>query len=349
VGVALTHLLDIGHKWDEAPYVGVLFVLAVAASGVLALLLCAPRPPRWALPAAGALAASLMVGYFASRTVGLPRLDSHVGHWRDAVGSASLLFETLLIGLALPRASVVAARLAPALVFLGFGAVGGAAIAGELGGHHGHSGHSGGAHAHGDGQAEEAGGGGHAHGGGGGHAEGGAGAHPPGHVNDVFAIASPGQRAEVREHLARARATARTRFPSFDAARAAGYVFAPRSFDKQKDHDYWHLSRPDYMEDANYVDPAAPETLMYWKNPGGKPVLLAFVYRVPRSEANPPLGGPIVQWHLHTANGRLGRLKMTHVWLVDGLRDAYQHELPRTAIESQRRLKLPKNGTGAGV
>jgi hypothetical protein len=351
-GVALTHLVDIGHKWDEAPYVGVMFVLAVSAAAILALLLVAPKPPRWAWTAAGGLAAALMVGYFASRTIGLPRLESHVGHWRDAAGSASLLFEALLIGLALPRARFLALRLAPALIFLGFGAVGGAAIAGEVGGHHGHSGHSGTAHAHGDGKAEhsDAGGGGS---GGGGHAHGGAGgggdAHPPGHVNDVFALASPGQRAEVREHLARARATARASFPSFAAARAAGYVYAPRSFDKQKDHDYWHLSRPDYMEDANYVDPAAPETLMYWKNPGGKPVLMAFVYRVPRSEPNPPLGGPIVQWHLHTANGRLGRLKMTHVWLIDSLRNAFQHELPRTAVEREHGVKLPKNGTGAGV
>ncbi|HEX8053104.1 MAG TPA: hypothetical protein VF517_08925, partial [Thermoleophilaceae bacterium] len=160
---------------------------------------------------------------------------------------------------------------------------------------------------------------------------------------------SPGQRAEVREHLARARATARTLFPSFEAARAAGYVFAPRSYEKQKDHDYWHLSRPDYMEDSNYVDPTAPETLMYWKNPGGEPVLMAFVYRVPRSEPNPALGGPIVQWHLHTSNGKLGRLKMSHVWLVSDLRVAFQHDLPLAAVEREHGVKLPRNGTGAGV
>lgn len=343
-GIALTHALDIGHKWDEAAYVGVLFALAIAAAAVLALLLAAPRPPQVVWAAAGALAGSLMVGYFASRTIGLPRLDSHVGHWRDASGSASLVFEALLVGLALRRVRFVALRLAPALVFLGFGVVGGAAIAGEVGGHHGHSGHGQGAHAHGDGTADRAGGGGHAHGG----AAGGD-AHPPGHVNDPFALASPGQRAEVRDHLARARETARVEFPSFDAARAAGYVFAPRSFDKQKGHDYWHLSRPDYMEDSNYVDPSMPETLMYWKNPGGEPRLLAFVYRVPRSEPNPALGGPIVQWHLHTANGRLGRLKMTHVWLVSGLRDAFQHDVPLRAIAREGGLKLPKNGTGAGV
>jgi hypothetical protein len=134
--VALTHLVDLSHKWDEARYVGFLFLAAVSAAALLSLLLVAPKPPRWALPAAGALAASLMVGYFASRTVGLPKLESHVGHWRDAAGSASLLFEALLIGLALPGARFVALRLAPALVFLGFGAVGGAAIAGEVGGHH---------------------------------------------------------------------------------------------------------------------------------------------------------------------------------------------------------------------
>jgi hypothetical protein len=126
-------------------------------------------------------------------------------------------------------------------------------------------------------------------------------------------------------------------------------VFAPRSFDKQKGHDYWHLSRPDYMEDANYVDPTAPETLMYWKNPGGDPVLLAYVYRVPRTQPNPPLAGPIMQWHLHTANGRLGRLKMSHVWLVGNRRKAFGHELPKTTLERELRIRLPKNGTGAGV
>jgi hypothetical protein len=347
-GIALTHALDLGHKWDEAPYVGVLFVLAIVGSAVLALLLAAPRPPQLVWTGAGALAASLMVGYFASRTIGLPQLDSHAGHWRDAAGSASLVFEALLVGLAVRTVRPAALRLAPALVFLGFGAVGGAAIAGEVGGHQGHAGHGQGPHAHGDGQADgaaaQAGGGGHAHG-----AAGAAGAHPPGHVNDQLALASPGQVAEARSHLARARETARVKFPTFDAARAAGYVFAPRSFDKQKDHDYWHLSRPDYMEDSNYVDPAMPETLMYWKNPGGKPELLAFVYRMPRSEPNPALGGPIMQWHLHTAGGKLGRLKMTHVWLVKGMRDAFRHDVPMKAIEREHRLRLPKNGTGAGV
>ena len=345
-GVALTHALDLGHKWEEAPYVGVLFVMAIAASALLALLLAAPRPPQLVWGAAGGLAASLMAGYFVSRTVGLPQLDSHVGHWRDASGSASLAFEALLIGLAARPVRPLAMRVAPALLCLGFGVVGGAAIAGEVGGHHGHSGHSEAAHSHGDGQSGHADSGdGHAHGG----AAGAGGAHPPGHVNDVFALASPAERAEVRDHLARARETARVKFPSFDAARAAGYVFAPRSFEKQRGHDYWHLSRPDYMEDSNYVDPAMPETLMYWKNPGGDPQLLAFVYRVPRSEPNPQLGGPILQWHLHTADGRLGRLKMSHVWLVPDVRDAFRHDLPKAALERLHGIRLPANGTGAGV
>lgn len=349
-GVVLTHAVDLGHKWDEAPYVGVLFVLAIASCVVFGVLLLGRRPPELVWVAAGGLGASLMVGYFASRTIGLPQLDSHVGHWRDAAGSASLVFEAMLVGLAVRRVRPVAWRLAPAVVFLGFGVVGGAAIAGELGGHHGHSGHAQGAHSHGDGQAGHAGAGGTA--GAGGHAHGAAGGaagHAPGHVNDPFALASPGQRAEVRRHLARAREVARTKFPSFDAAQAAGYVFAPRSFEQQKDHDYWHLSRLDYMADANYVDPDMPETLMYWKRPGGKPQLLAFVYRVPRSEPNPALGGPIVQWHLHTSNGRLGRLKMSHVWLVGDLKVAFGHELPRRQLDREYGIELPKNGRGAGV
>jgi hypothetical protein len=343
VGVAVTHAVEVGPKFDEAPYLGVLFSLAIAGSLLLAAAMATARPPRLAWTAAGGLAAALMIGYFVSRTAGVPQLGSHVGHWRDAAGIASLVFEAVLIGLASVRARPLALRLAPAAVFLAFGVLGGAATAGQVGGHDGHSGHSGTASAGGAGTTD--------HGAAGHTGAKGAGgeAHPPGHVNDPFPLASPGQRAELREHLARARETARTKFPTFEAARAAGYVFAPRSFDKQKDYDYWHLSRTGYMSDSNYVDPTMPETLMYWKNPSGKPQLLAFVYRVPRSEPNPPLGGPIVSWHLHTSNGRLGKLKMTHVWLVDGVRDSFQHEVPRQVLERERGLELPKDGTGAGV
>ena len=343
IGVAVTHAVEVGPKFDEAPYLGVLFSLAIGGSLLLALLLATPRPPRLAWTAAGGLALALMAGYVVSRTAGVPQLDSHVGHWRDAAGTASLVFEAVLIGLASVRVQPLALRLAPAAVFLAFGVLGGAATAGQVGGHDGHSGDSGATHADGDGTA------GHEAAGHSGGTGAGGEAHPPGHVNDPFPLASPEQRAELRDHLTRARETVKSRFPTFDAARAAGYVFAPRSFDKQKDHDYWHLSRTDYMSDSTYVDPTMPETLMYWKNPGGEPQLLAFVYRVPRSEPNPPLGGPIVSWHLHTSNGRLGKLKMTHVWLVDGVRDSFQHEVPRQVLERERGLRLPKDGTGAGV
>lgn len=71
-----------------------------------------------------------------------------------------------------------------------------------------------------------------------------------------------------------------------------------------------------------------------------------------RSEPNPPLGGPIVQWHLHTTNGKLGRLKMSHVWLVPGLREAFRHDPPegrpgaparhQAAEERHRRRRLSR-------
>ena len=56
-----------------------------------------------------------------------------------------------------------------------------------------------------------------------------------------------------------------------------------------------------------------------------------------------------MRWHLHTANGRLGRLKMTHVWVVPRLPEAFRHDLPKRTLERTRRIALPRNGTGVGV
>jgi hypothetical protein len=141
---------------------------------------------------------------------------------------------------------------------------------------------------------------------------------------------------------------AASRFASFDAARAAGYGFTIKSFDEQKGLDYWHLTNPAYLEDGRDLDPDRPESLMYWHRKSGAPVLMAVVYRVPSGQANPALGGPILQWHLHkNAEGGFGRYKMTHLWLVPGMVDAYSMEMPATALS--KRYGTPLNGTGTGL
>lgn len=91
---------DHGGAAGETTYLAVGFCFLIAASAALAVALGMARHPEPAWALAGGLAGMAMVGYVLSRTVGLPQLEDHVGHW-DTAGVASLLFESLLVTLSL--------------------------------------------------------------------------------------------------------------------------------------------------------------------------------------------------------------------------------------------------------
>jgi hypothetical protein len=312
LGIAVTHAFEVQSKLDAALYMGVLFLSLIGGANVLALMLAKNLRTELAWPAAALLAGSAIVGYVWSRAIGLPGIEDHIGHWLDPLGTAAVVFEATLLGLSLPRLRGPTLRFSTATTFLASGLVIGGLMLGQ--------------------------GAGHGHGAGGGH-----------HTGMNVDAATPGQQAEARELATATMATARERFPSFQAARAAGYKFAPRPFEKQKDLDYWHLTHPAYLKDRRKLDPQRPESLMFWKNDGAKPLLMAAVFRVPTKEANPELGGPILQWHLHrNRSGRLGRYKMTHLWFLPRLRDAFSMSLPTKQF--QRRWEdLPDAGSGAGA
>jgi hypothetical protein len=83
-----------------------------------------------------------------------------------------------------------------------------------------------------------------------------------------------------------------------------------------------------YLDDDRDLDPERPGSLMYWHRTS--------------------LGGPILQWHLHkNAEGGFSRYKMTHLWLVPGMVDAYSMEMPVVAL--RERFRTPLNGTGTGL
>ncbi len=311
LGIATTHALEVGSKLESAPYVGVMFLALIGATTVLALLLASRRRTDLVWPVAAFLGASSIVAYLWSRAIGLPGIEDHIGHWIDPLGTAALIFEATLVGLSLPALRRRALRFSTGTTFLASGLVaGGLMLAGGSDGH----------------------------GGGGGNHEG----------MDIDA-ATPAQQAEARQLMVATAANVRQRFPTFDAARAAGYDFAPRSFEQQKDLDYWHVTHKSHLKDRRDLDPKRPESLMYWKNEDGKPQLMAAVFRVPTRKPNPALGGPIIQWHLHrNANGRLGKYKMTHLWMLPRLREAYSMSMPTKRF--QRRFEdLPDNGSGAGA
>lgn len=317
LGIAGVHLLDVRQMADESVYLGVLFALLVGACLGLGVLLA----KRWRLelvwPAAGGLALLAIVAYIYSRAIGLPQLDSHVGHWRDSVGTASIVLEALLVTLSLPALRAWSVRFAPAATFIATGLVAGALITGQAtAGHNGH---------------------------------GGSGEHGGGHGGMNMDTATLGEKAEGRRHLGRALATAARRFPTLDAARASGYEFLPKSFDRQEDLDFWHLTNAAYQADRDYLNPDKPESLMYWNNPDGSPILVAFIYRVPRRTPNPTVAGPLFQWHAHrNSKGSLGRRKMAHLWLLDGLRNGFASSPPFEKLA--RRYGVPEDGgTGAGL
>jgi hypothetical protein len=118
-------------------------------------------------------------------------------------------------------------------------------------------------------------------------------------------------------------------FPSWSAARAAGYVtlgIHPRR------PVIYHLRKRAYETDGAVLDPRPPEALVYWLPRHGSPVLLGFMYRVLAGRP-PAFGGDIFAYHRHSESGHMGATQMTHVWLAHSLRSAYARCLPVAALE----------------
>lgn len=310
LGIGVTHAFEAESKLDSAPYVGVLFLALIGGAGVLALMLAKGRRLALAWPAAALTGGLSIVAYLWSRGIGLPGIEDHIGHWEDPLGTAAVVFEATLVGLSVPALRRRTLRFSTAATFLASGLVVGGVML------------TGGGQAHGEGA---------------------------GHEGMDIDTATPDQQAQAGQFQVAATANVQQRFPTLDAARAAGYDFAPRSFEQQRDLDYWHLTNHSYLKDKRDLDPQRPETLMYWNDQDGKPQLLAVVFRMPTRKPNPALGGPIMQWHVHrTSNGRLGRYKMTHLWMLPRLRDAYSMSMPTKRF--QRNFEgLPDNGSGAGA
>src|SRR4051812_22355534 len=97
LGVAVTHIVDLPDKLEEAHYMAAMFCGLIAASLVLAAAVVAGRHVASALVAAGVLSGLTIVGYILSRTVGLPQLEDHVGMWMDPAGIVSLVCEATLV------------------------------------------------------------------------------------------------------------------------------------------------------------------------------------------------------------------------------------------------------------
>ncbi len=97
-GIGLIHLLDAPGKFSETPYLGWMYVGLIGASVVVAYLLIRGSSTK-AWWAAATLAASAMIGFTLTRTIGLPQAMGDIGNWSEPLGMASLFVEGAIVAL----------------------------------------------------------------------------------------------------------------------------------------------------------------------------------------------------------------------------------------------------------
>jgi predicted neutral ceramidase superfamily lipid hydrolase len=100
LAIALLHFLDLFDTIKSQAYIGVLYMVLIAACFVAASGLLGRRPRRaWML--AAAVAAVPFLAFVVSRSVGLPGATDDIGNWTEPLGVASLFVEFLVVAISL--------------------------------------------------------------------------------------------------------------------------------------------------------------------------------------------------------------------------------------------------------
>jgi len=97
IGIAWIHLLDLGDKMEETPYLGVAYIGLLA--GCIAAVVLLARGDRRGFLLAGGLAGATFIGYCLSRTTGLPAATDDIGNWTETLGIWSLIAEGAVVAL----------------------------------------------------------------------------------------------------------------------------------------------------------------------------------------------------------------------------------------------------------
>ena len=96
--VIAIHTSELSGKVEETAYLGLGYVLLIAAS-IVSIVLLAQRDVRgWIL--GGLTAAATFGGFVLTRTTGLPGAHGDVGNWGETIGVWSLVAEGLVVVLA---------------------------------------------------------------------------------------------------------------------------------------------------------------------------------------------------------------------------------------------------------
>jgi hypothetical protein len=92
---AASHLPVIEDHLDQAPYIGVLFILLSVACLLAAGLLLAHRDSRPVYLGLSLITVAAVACYAWSRSFGLPQIADDVGHWTEPLGLVAITAETL--------------------------------------------------------------------------------------------------------------------------------------------------------------------------------------------------------------------------------------------------------------
>ncbi len=106
---AAAHVPVIAPHLDEAPYMGVLFILLTAACLAIGATI-ALADATWGYLAAMPVCGAAVIGYVATRLFAFPQLADDVGNWFEPLGVLSVVTETAVVVLA---AIVVRRRSSP--------------------------------------------------------------------------------------------------------------------------------------------------------------------------------------------------------------------------------------------
>jgi hypothetical protein len=139
-----------------------------------------------------------------------------------------------------------------------------------------------------------------------------------------------------------------SRFEDIGVALAEGYAQSTPGVS-----GFPHFHNPVYASDGRLLDPARPESLVYYRSPAGGMRLVGVMFLAPAGQKGPQIGGPLTVWHNHedlcydgprvaarASNGacpagmtyRAETVEMLHVWLVDNPGGVFAHEMEPVAM-----------------
>jgi hypothetical protein len=163
-----------------------------------------------------------------------------------------------------------------------------------------------------------------------------------------------GEQRDAAEALWKASMADAERWRDPEAAAAAGFRFKDDGGTGRRVR-FLHVPNPAWRADGRVLDPAHPETLVYWSGPGGRLTLVGVMYTAARGTHGPTVGGPITRWHTHEScrdpatGAKLGRPvdgacpdgqvyrrsgEMMHVWFTDDLTTAFARRPPLAALRT---------------